>query len=461
MIIDLVASSGTPGAHLRPARVIAACMASFIGLGQAIGIHLRFRERGENAPYPVVRADSPLPTPTWQYAHLSYLARSTVLAAMLLSGCASGPQAVDPTLGSNAVDPARDEFRALLSQPNIDPLVRYLTRYRTDPTRADYLKLVSAERDKRCAAIAKLYKTRELSPANLKKIESGYRLACPAVVDNFAAQLAKQAVQSEHPDTPNTAPESLEATAPKIAPPSQKELQNCYLLFSIANYREAQEACGATAQGGDARAQYNMAVIARILQRYPESVEWTQKAVAQGLSEAEQHLGLLYLEGKGVAKDPVEALKWFETAGEHGLAEASQRAGLMHYLGEDVPQNYDKAREWFSLAAQMGDAKAQMFLGDMYEKGAGVAADSKAARRWFRKAAEQGLAQAQGRLGAIYAKGLGVQQNNMEAYHWLSLAAAGGDGSAKPLRDTVARSLTPEQLSAARERLNQKLERRP
>jgi TPR repeat protein len=374
------------------------------------------------------------------------------MLAVLLSGCAGKPGAVDPS----AVDQIQGELEALLRQPYIDPLVRYLERYRADPARADHLKLVRAERDKRCVVIANLYKAREATLANLKKLERGYRLACPSVVDDFTAKLAKQTVQAESPNTAIAAVESLKATSP-----SQKELQNCYLLFSIANYREAQDACSAPARGGDARAQYGMAVIARIRQHYPESVKWSEKAAAQGLPEAEQHLGLLYLEGKGVPKEAAQALKWFETAGGHGVAEASARAGLMHYRGEGVPQNDDKARKWFSIAAQAGDAQAQMFLGEIYEKGAGVARDGEAARQWFSKAAEQGLAQAQGRLGAIYATGHGVQQDNMEAYHWLSLAVAGGNDSARSLRDSVARAMTPEQLSTARERLNRTLERRP
>lgn len=345
-----------------------------------------------------------------------------------------------------------------MRQPYIDPLVSFLKRYRNDPSRAEYLERVSTEREKRCAAVAKLYKSRALTPANLRKLKSGYSLACPSVVADFAAGVA---AQSENADAPSTAAQSPEASPQSVAAPAPEALQTCYLLFSIANYREAQQACSAPAQGGDARAQYNMAVITRVLQRNQESLQWTRKAVAQGLPEAEQHLGLLYQQGKGLPKDPAQALKWYETAGKHGMADASYRAGLMHYRGEGVPQDDDKAREWFSVAARMGDAKAQMLLADIYEKGAGVTADSQTALRWLRKAAENGLAQAQERLGTRYATGKDVPQDNMEAFHWLSLAAAGGSESVKTLRDTVAQALTPEQLSTARQRLNQKLERRP
>ena len=453
MSIDLMVSSGMQeSSSVRRARV-GRCLSAFVAFGQSTGTcFIRLRGAGCIVRHLAAGIDLLRSPPARRHSRLSFLALAAGMLAVLLSGCAGKPGAVDPS----AVDQIQGELEALLRQPYIDPLVRYLERYRADPARADHLKLVSAERDKRCVVIANLYKSREATLANLKKLERGYRLACPSVVDDFTAKLAKQTVQAESPNTAIAAVESLKATSP-----SQKELQNCYLLFSIANYREAQDACSAPARGGDARAQYGMAVIARIRQHYPESVKWSEKAAAQGLPEAEQHLGLLYLEGKGVPKEAAQALKWFETAGGHGVAEASARAGLMHYRGEGVPQNDDKARKWFSIAAQAGDAQAQMFLGEIYEKGAGVARDGEAARQWFSKAAEQGLAQAQGRLGAIYATGHGVQQDNMEAYHWLSLAVAGGNDSARSLRDSVARAMTPEQLSTARERLNRTLERRP
>ncbi|MGP0174066.1 tetratricopeptide repeat protein [Pseudomonas sp. NCHU5208] len=389
-------------------------------------------------------------------SHLSRLAAfAAFAAALLLSGCATKPEADTPNQEART-GLAHSEYQALLDQPYIDPLADYLVRYRTDPSRAEYLKQVSAEREKRCAVIARRYQDRAPTPANLRKLRSGYGVACPAVVADFAARLAAQGGKVETPSPSTPAPE-----APKAAPVSSKELQSCYLLFSIANYREAERVCRDPAQAGDARAQYNMAAIAQVLQRTPESLEWTRKAVAQGLPEAELHLGLLYLEGKGLPKDAGQALKWFETAGDRGLAEANYRAGLMHYRGDGVPQASDKARQRFLAAAQKGNAKAQMLLAELYEKGLGGAADTDAARRWLRKAAENGLAQAQSRLGTLYAKGEGVQQDDAEAFYWLSLATAGGNAGARSLRDDVAQALTPEQLEAARERLNQRLERRP
>src|SRR6266536_2208597 len=75
------------------------------------------------------------------------------------------------------------------------------------------------------------------------------------------------------------------------------------------------------------------------------------KAKAEaGDAESQVELGLRYEQGKGVAKDQVEAVKWYRKAAE---------------------QNY---------------ARGQNSLGVCYEEGAGVAKDQVEAIKWFRKA---------------------------------------------------------------------------
>ena len=74
--------------------------------------------------------------------------------------------------------------------------------------------------------------------------------------------------------------------------------------------------------------------------------------------------------------------------------------------------------------------------------------------QWFRKAADQGDASAQFNLGVMYANGSGTAGDLIEAYKWLTLAAAAAKGDEQQryatARDTLARSMTPEQLSQAR-----------
>lgn len=46
--------------------------------------------------------------------------------------------------------------------------------------------------------------------------------------------------------------------------------------------------------------------------------EWKAAAV-QGNPEAQYNLGMLYLKGLGVGKDPIEAFHWLHLAAEQGL----------------------------------------------------------------------------------------------------------------------------------------------
>jgi TPR repeat protein len=71
--------------------------------------------------------------------------------------------------------------------------------------------------------------------------------------------------------------------------------------------------------------------------------------------------------------------------------------------------------------------------------------------RLFRPLAEQGNPKAQNLLGVMYRRGHGVARNPMRAFVWFSSAAARGDARAKVELREVSRSMTPEEISQARE----------
>jgi TPR repeat protein len=53
-------------------------------------------------------------------------------------------------------------------------------------------------------------------------------------------------------------------------------------------------------------------------------VGWLRRAALQGHTEAEYQLGVMYLEGRGVAQDFDEALGWFVRAARKGHPQAMQ-----------------------------------------------------------------------------------------------------------------------------------------
>ena len=71
--------------------------------------------------------------------------------------------------------------------------------------------------------------------------------------------------------------------------------------------------------------------------------------------------------------------------------------------------------------------------------------------RLFRPLAEQGNAKAQNVLGVMYRRGEGVARNSVRAFMWFSRAAARGDARAKAELREVSQTMSPQELSQARE----------
>jgi TPR repeat protein len=65
-------------------------------------------------------------------------------------------------------------------------------------------------------------------------------------------------------------------------------------------------------------------------------LEWYEKAAAQGSDAAQNNLGLLYYNGKGVRKNYAQAAGWFEKAAAQGNVLARYNLGALYYNGYGV-----------------------------------------------------------------------------------------------------------------------------
>ena len=141
----------------------------------------------------------------------------------------------------------------------------------------------------------------------------------------------------------------------------------------------------------------------------------------QGEANAQNGLGLLYKNGKGISKDYNEAIKWFRMAANQGFAKAQQNLGIMYANGEGVLQDNNEAYKWYRLAAEQGYSHAQNSVGYMFEKGRGVTKNYSEALKWYKLAAEQGYSIAQNNVVMMYEQGIGVEKNYKEAIEWIKL----------------------------------------
>ena len=151
-------------------------------------------------------------------------------------------------------------------------------------------------------------------------------------------------------------------------------------VFVAANEFE-QAADGQATGGSDTRS-------AREKRRRPTEAEFEElTAAAQGGdAKAQYNLGMLYHNGGGKAhpRDYEEAMKWLRMAADQGNAEAEDWVGLMYYRGEGVAKDFTEAARWYRLAAEKGNGHAQWQLVDMYQRGIGVPRDVEESKRWAR-----------------------------------------------------------------------------
>ena len=172
-------------------------------------------------------------------------------------------------------------------------------------------------------------------------------------------------------------------------------------------------------------------------------------AAIAGDPGAETELGIRYMEGRTLTRDPKTAARWFEQAAVQGLPIAEYRIAALYEKGTGVTRDVPLARAWYLKAANAGNARAMHNLAvlDAEDAGAGKP-DYAEAARWFREAGELGIRDSQFNLGVLYGRGLGVPQDLGQSWLWFSLAARQGDADAGKKRDEVAAKLDPNGLAA-------------
>ncbi len=97
---------------------------------------------------------------------------------------------------------------------------------------------------------------------------------------------------------------------------------------------------------------------------------------------------------------------------------------MLYLQGRGVPKDPSQAASWFRRAADNGDLAGEVEFAILVFNGTGVTKDERAAARYFLHAAQRGNAIAQNRIARLYASGRGVTKNLVEAAAW-NLAAAG------------------------------------
>lgn len=157
----------------------------------------------------------------------------------------------------------------------------------------------------------------------------------------------------------------------------------------------------------------------------------TRQSAERGDADAEYKLGMIYLNGDGVARSPEQGMTWMRRAADQGHGKAEEGLGMLLQLGVGGQANLAEAAAWYRKAAEQGLPRAQGMLGNMLSNGVGIQRDPVEGMAWLRKSAEQGYAPAQASLGIQVLNGDPAPDTAAEALSWLRKAAAQDDRGAQ------------------------------
>jgi hypothetical protein len=161
--------------------------------------------------------------------------------------------------------------------------------------------------------------------------------------------------------------------------------------------------------------------------RNPErAAELYGKACSTGYQFSCANLGMLYVEGTGVARDLAKARSLFERACSGGCAEGCSGLGRLLDEGLGIPEDDATAARFLRQGCDGNVPASCARLGELLALGEGVPRDYREAFRLYTRACDAGEANACSNLGGLYANGLGVAADRQKALHLQQKACDGG-----------------------------------
>jgi TPR repeat protein len=197
----------------------------------------------------------------------------------------------------------------------------------------------------------------------------------------------------------------------------------------------------AKAKGGDAEAEFGVAtnyddgckdergrILVRVSNR--KAAEWYRRSAEHGYGSAQNALGVILGDGRGVEKNVREALLWLKRAFRGGDTGCAANNIAITYRENG---NFRQAVRWFRKTDASSDDSVLVQLGVHSYWGKGLRTDHQAAVRCFRKVIRGkdiwgwGLDDANFYLAIAYLEGKGVRQSIRMAQKHLERANRDND----------------------------------
>ncbi len=109
-----------------------------------------------------------------------------------------------------------------------------------------------------------------------------------------------------------------------------------------------------------------------------------------GDPDAQYHLGRMYLDGNGGAKDPRQAARWLQLAATKGQYQAQAVLGAMLFKGETLPRQAARGLMWLTLARDAAGGAQETWITDLHAAAFKQASDDERAlalvflERWLK-----------------------------------------------------------------------------
>ncbi len=157
-----------------------------------------------------------------------------------------------------------------------------------------------------------------------------------------------------------------------------------------------------------------------------KSIVWYMKAAAAGDKHGHYNLGNAYLKGTPLPQDNAQAFAHYLIAAEKGHEKAQAELAILYANGEGTKLDFHQAYRWSLLASLRGEIKGLLQIAALYATGNGVKKDGKRAISFYEEAVSQGSTQAMFNLGALYQNGFGVEVDHKLAFEWYQKAVSKG-----------------------------------
>ncbi len=157
--------------------------------------------------------------------------------------------------------------------------------------------------------------------------------------------------------------------------------------YNTGDYQRAHDLWKPLAQQGDAKAQYNLALLYENGKGAPRHLRTAmtlyRAAAEQGYAPAQYNLGLMYAQGKSVFKNRSRAAHWWERAAAQNHPEALYNLGVLLVYGYGIKKEPVRALALWERSALLGYTKARQALVRVYESGEfGLQKDAQRAAYW-------------------------------------------------------------------------------